>query len=212
MAEFPLGALPFICHIYAMHTGDFLHANQAFSSFLIAIFLPVLICRTVNGSFCIRFVSKSLAMPRNIVTRSDVQAFKVRAAQTEDTTVPQEDKYTDKLIKLIPAEIVSVYLAVYALIKSSAYAQSDKQFLQWCVFLVVLVLTPVYLYRLAGVTRWTQIVFNTLAFVIWVFSFGGPAEGVYVHNFPLPFLVGVFLPVYTLFIPLFYRPATGGGT
>lgn len=211
MAEFLSGALPFVYRISAMHTGDFLHVNQVFSSFLIAIFLPVLICRTIYGSFCIWFVCKSLAMSRNIVTRSDVQTFETRAAQSGDA-VPQEDKYTDKLIKLIPAEIVSVYLAVYALIKSSAYAQSDKQFLQWCVFLVVLALTPVYLYRLAGVTKWTQILFNTLAFVIWVFSFGGPAEGLYVHNFPLPFLVAVFLPVYTLFIPLFYRPATGGAT
>lgn len=152
-------------------------------------------------------------MSRNIVTQADVAAspaFKTLADGTPDPAAApkKEDKYTDKLIKLIPGEIVSVYLAVYAFVKSSSYDPADQQLLQWIVFTAILVLTPVYLYKMAGVTKWTQILFNTIAFVVWVFSFGGPAEGMTVYHFSLQFLVALFLPVYTLFIPLFYKSSS----
>jgi len=153
-------------------------------------------------------------MSRTIVTRADVAAspaFKGLAEAAPDPaagTPPKEDKYTDKLIKLIPGEIISVYLAVYAFVKSSSYADADKQLLQWIVFAAILLLTPVYLYKMAGVSKWTQVLFNTIAFVVWVFSFGGPAEGMTIYHFSLQFLVALFLPVYTLFIPLFYKSSS----
>ncbi|MBL0911740.1 MAG: hypothetical protein IBJ09_05155 [Bacteroidia bacterium] len=158
-------------------------------------------------------------MSRNIVTRADVAAspaFKTLADGTPDPAAApkKEDKYTDKLIKLIPAEIVSVYLGIYTTIKSTSYGADDKQLLQWIVFSLILILTPVYLYKMAGVTKWGQIVCSMFAFVLWAFSFGGPAgdQKVLQHEFTVQFLVSLLLPLYTLIIPMIYGSSSSSTT
>ncbi|MGQ3015148.1 MAG: hypothetical protein ACT6QS_15660, partial [Flavobacteriales bacterium] len=99
-----------------------------------------------------------------------------------------------------------VYLGVYTTIKSTSYAAGDKQLLQWIVFGLLLALTPLYLWKMAGVTKWGQLLCSTIAFVFWAFSFGGPAgeQKVFQHEFTVQFLVSLLLPLYTLIIPMVY--------
>lgn len=137
-------------------------------------------------------------MSRNIISKSQ---FSTLVNQTAN----QEDKYISKIIKLIPAEIVSVYLAVFNIADSNRQQPDGNNGLQWTVFLLILFITPFYLKKIAGITGTKQIIFCTLSFVVWVFSMGGPMKDVLIWGNSMQFLGAVFLPIYTLAIPLVYE-------
>lgn len=131
-------------------------------------------------------------MSRTIISKSEVAAL---------NTTPDPDRYVSMIIKLIPVEIVSVYQAAYHIIDSSKY-EDEKQVLQWVTFVALLLITPFYLKKVAQITSNKQIVFCTISFVVWVFSLGGPFTDI--GAISPQFLGAVFLPVYTLLIPLVY--------
>lgn len=137
-------------------------------------------------------------MSRNIISKSsEIGVLNVDKRN-------EEDAYVSRIIKLIPAEIVSIYIAVFNLIKSSKANPSGSEILQWIVFVLMLVITPFYLKKAAKIRATKQIVFCTLSFVFWVFSLGGPLDGKTIGGFTPQFLGAIFLPIYTLLIPLVY--------
>jgi len=138
-------------------------------------------------------------MSRNIISKSTISALD--AGQT-----PKEDPYVSKIIKLIPADIISVYLAVFNIVKSNNLNPDGNTTLQWIVFGLVLIITPFYLKKVAQINTTKQIILCTVSFVIWVFSMGGPLDGVSIGGFTAQFLGAILLPIYTLFIPLLYTP------
>ncbi|WP_367913190.1 hypothetical protein [Leadbetterella sp. DM7] len=128
-----------------------------------------------------------------------------RTISLNTQSVNQEtDPYTSKIIKLIPADIIGVYLGVFNIIKSSSENQGNNRTLQWIVFGLILLITPFYLKKVAGVISTRQIVFSTISFVVWAFSLGGPLDGEDIGGYTIQFLGALFLPIYTLVIPLFY--------
>jgi hypothetical protein len=110
-------------------------------------------------------------MGRSIVTDSDVKAVQARRALTAGPTDVKPDEYSTRLIKYIPAEVVTIYVFVDGIIKNSS---SSDSLLLWLTFGIILALTPLYLWRVQKVKKWTQIVICTLSFAVWVFSLGGP--------------------------------------
>lgn len=88
-----------------------------------------------------------------------------------------DESYFEKLLRYIPADIVAGYVALNGMI--SAEAQNSAS-LQWIVFGVLLLLTPLYTCYLKttppGVIP--EKVFPCLtaafAFSVWVFAIGGP--------------------------------------
>ena len=137
-------------------------------------------------------------MSRNIITKRAITTLGVK--QT-----PKEDPYVSKIIKLIPADIISVYLAVFNIVKSNNQNADGNSTLQWIVFGLLLAITPFYLKKVAQINTTKQIVFCTISFVVWVFSLGGPLDGVSIGGYTAQFLGAVFLPIYTLLIPLLYN-------
>jgi len=117
---------------------------------------------------------------------------------------PKEDPYFSKVIKLIPADIVSVYLAVFNIIKSNSQNSGRNAALQWIVFGLILIITPFYLKKVAKIVTVKQIILCTVSFVFWVFSLGGPLEGKVIAGYSVQFLAALILPIYSLFIPLVY--------
>lgn len=136
-------------------------------------------------------------MSRSIITK------KLLSTLNEEQK-SKEDPYVSKIIKLIPADIISVYLAVFNIIKSSTQNQGNNINLQWIVFILILLITPFYLKKVAKIETLQQIVFCTLSFVVWVFSLGGPLDGVSIGGYTAQFLGAILLPIYTLLIPLIY--------
>lgn len=122
--------------------------------------------------------------------------------------VNKPDSYQSKLLKLIPSEIIGVYLTIYGIIKSTygnITYNDTSGIIIWVVFGILLLLTPFYLKYVMKVTKFMQIVLTTLGFVIWVLTIGGPFSTFDTNDSKLmPLLGAIILPIYTLFIPFVY--------
>ena len=121
--------------------------------------------------------------------------------------------FANKLVKLIPTEIVGAYM-VLAGILGYAYGASPaaqqipdpelKAILIQVVFFALLVLTPLYLWRIGRVSNLVQLVVTTISYVIWVYTLGGPfvVWGIY-HS-----VIGsVVLVLWSVITPLLVSPS-----
>ncbi len=112
--------------------------------------------------------------------------------------------YSDRLLKLVPAEFVTVYVAV------TQTVQSDLALRQPVLLIVIVVfmcLIPVYLYKIQSVDNHTQVILTTLSFVIWTYTLGDAFEpGTWIKaDLHYPTLASVALLVWTGLMPLFVR-------
>lgn len=110
------------------------------------------------------------------------------------------NRYKDRLLKLVPTEIVAAYLVIEGVIPSDAPGAPLVSLLS---SIVLLVLVPFYLKKSMSVKRTKQIVFTMISFVVWVYSLGGPFAyyGLYIG-----YIGSVILVLWTLLIPFFYKP------
>jgi len=123
--------------------------------------------------------------------------------------VNNTQSYFDKAVKLVPTEIVGAYMVLAGVIGVDATtAPTDKlsKILLQIVFFVLLVLTPLYLWFISKVTNKVQLVVTTLAFVLWIYTLGGPfvVWGIYEAK-----IAAVLLTLWSLIIPLIVRPNSG---
>ena len=109
--------------------------------------------------------------------------------------------YKDRLLKLIPTEIVAAYLVIEGIIPEGDPLAGWVSLLS---ALILLILIPFYLQKIMAVKRTRQVVFTMISFIIWIYSIGGPFEdyGIYVG-----YIGSVLLVLWTLLIPLLYKPA-----
>ncbi len=107
-----------------------------------------------------------------------------------------EDGYRDRLLKLIPAEIVAAYLALQANLMELGDA------VIWVVIAALFVLTFFYLRLLGGVKKPKQLVFSSVSFLIWVYSIAPEPILKDLYNPPL---ASVVLVMWTLLIPFFFK-------
>lgn len=105
------------------------------------------------------------------------------------------DDYFDRLVKYIPAEVVSLYLMGVGLIDSIR----DGEVYLWLLFLICLVGTFFYLQRVLKVYNWKQLLISCVAFVVWAFALGGPFRE---FNWYQQQLGALALGVYTFSIPI----------
>ena len=110
--------------------------------------------------------------------------------------------YKDRLLKLIPTEIVAAYLVIEGMIPEEGPRAAWVSLVS---ALVLLILIPFYLRQTMSVRRTGQVVFTMISFVVWVYSFGGPFAfyGLYVG-----YIGSILLVIWTLLIPLLYKPST----
>jgi hypothetical protein len=108
------------------------------------------------------------------------------------------DNYYSRLVKLIPSEIIALYLALDGI----ASAMKQKEILLWIVFGIAVIGTWFYLGKMANVTRVAQRLLTILAFAIWVYVFGGPFAQLSWYD---PGYGKLLLVVYTFFVPVFFK-------
>jgi len=111
------------------------------------------------------------------------------------------DNYYSRLIKLIPSEIIALYLALDGI----ASAMQQKEILLWVVFGIAVIGAWLYLGRLANVSQLIQRLLTVLAFAIWVYVFGGPFAQLAWYDAGYGKLL---LVVYTFFVPVFFKGET----
>lgn len=89
---------------------------------------------------------------------------------------PDVDSYFDRVVKYIPVEIVSAWVAVKGII--AAAATESKQTVLWVCFGIGVVFTALFMIKQTTVPEKgpakLQTAIATLAFVIWVFALGEP--------------------------------------
>jgi hypothetical protein len=119
-------------------------------------------------------------------------------------SLSDDNPYQDKLLKLIPTEIVGAYMFLSGVVSGSPDAAAatgstldDK--LIMVVFFALLALTPLYLWRVSNVTNIVQIIVTTISFVVWVYTLGGPFSVWQIYN---PLIGSVVLVIWTLAMPL----------
>jgi hypothetical protein len=102
--------------------------------------------------------------------------------------------YQDKIVKLIPTEIVGAYMVLAGIIPASSAKVGTL-----VVSIALLILTPLYLWRISKVTNVVQLVVTTISFAVWVYSLGGPfaAWGIYQS-----YIASIVLILWTLIIPV----------
>ena len=111
--------------------------------------------------------------------------------------IKTDEKYIGRLLKLIPSEIVAAYLAIQGIVP----VESQKLGLL-VLSLVLLVLTPLYLLKVQKVKQVTQVVVSSFAFIVWVYSLGGPFVHFKIYE---PWIASVILLLWTTFIPQFFK-------
>jgi hypothetical protein len=108
------------------------------------------------------------------------------------------DNYYSRLVKLIPSEIIALYLALDGIVST----MPQKKVLLWVVFGISVEGAWIYLSRLANVSNLPQRILTVLGFAVWVYVFGGPFALLpwYDANYGKLLLV-----LYTFFVPLFFK-------
>lgn len=112
------------------------------------------------------------------------------APATAPAAAPAADSYNDRVLKYIPAEVVTLYLSVDALVRS----KQDSPVLSWGLFAFGLLATVLYLRFSAGVTKPLQIAVSAAAFCVWAISIGSPST--YIAGYD-PIYGAIALPIFT---------------
>lgn len=134
-------------------------------------------------------------MTRQVIRSRDTA---VRAAAAPGT----QDEYLDRLLKLIPGETVAAYLFVAGVIQTALKTQPSALGLwMWVVFGVIGIGNFFY-WKRAKVTDPTQYVLLTVAYIVWVFTIGGPFA---TTSWYQPFMGSVVLGLFTFLAPKFYQ-------
>jgi hypothetical protein len=121
--------------------------------------------------------------------------------------------FANKLVKLVPTEIVGAYVVLagmlgYAYAAAPAAQQMPdpelKAILIQVVFFTLLVLTPLYLWRIGRVSNLIQLAVTTISYVIWVYTLGGPFVVWGLYN---SIIGSVALVLWTIATPLLVPPS-----
>jgi len=110
--------------------------------------------------------------------------------------------YLDRLLKMIPAEVVSLYVVGIGFIP----VEKPIVLVIWALLsLVGVVLIRAYGTKDPEATKvidWTHVAISSVAFVIWVYSLGGPFE---VYGLYIPYIGSLLVLAWTFFVPIFYK-------
>ena len=121
----------------------------------------------------------------------------------------EDNSFIKALLKLIPSEIIAVFIFLQGVLP-------DRLIPHLVISLLLVALTPLYLYTAMGVRSGGQLVVSTLSMVIWIYALGqGPVRFLKAPLYE-PWYGSVILAIWTLIPPmLLYRgkaqPQISGG-
>ena len=126
----------------------------------------------------------------------------VTVAYQAEGTAREVDTYFDRVIKYMPADIVSAWVFVTAVL-NSAPDDTPKAVILWIAFACGLLLTALWTLKQTSEPERppavTQTVIATVAFGVWVFALGGPFASL---SFYRPLYGPLLLVFYTLLAAL----------
>jgi hypothetical protein len=84
------------------------------------------------------------------------------------------DHYADRIVKLIPADVVAAWLAAMSAVKAAKNPPSGMTI--WIAFVVACIVAAAWTWRnssLPGQPAVNQTIVSTLAFAVWAYATGG---------------------------------------
>jgi hypothetical protein len=126
----------------------------------------------------------------------------IKSVATHGRTDEELRFYVQRLIKLIPAEVVGLYLCGNGFIPNEYHI---AHILWSCVCLVAVLVVRVW-----GTSdpeygqgpQWLGVLISSLAFVIWLYTIGGPFA---LYGIQIPWLGSLLVLSFTFFVPYFYK-------
>ena len=139
-----------------------------------------------------------------------IQRPDVSRAQTVSRTATGGDNvsfYLDRLLKMIPAEVVSLYIVGAGIVSSGIPLDSQTTYLMVWAVICLIGLFAIRIYGTADAAEnlppdWTHIIISVIAFGIWMYSLGSLSPFAAVAN---PVIGSLLILVWTFFVPIFYR-------
>jgi hypothetical protein len=111
----------------------------------------------------------------------------------------EDNSFIKALLKLIPSEIIAVFIFLQGVLP-------DRLIPHLVVSLLLIALTPLYLYTAMGVRSGGQLAVSTLSMVIWIYALGQVPVRYLEAPLYEPWYGSVILAVWTLIPPmLLYR-------
>src|SRR5260370_42368163 len=110
--------------------------------------------------------------------------------------------YLDRLMKMIPGEVVGLYLVGSGLIPK----EGAVVLVIWSIVCLIAVVS-IKAYGTIDVESnkgpdWAHVAISSVAFVIWVYTLGGPFA---LFNIAVPYIASLLLLAWTFFVPIFYK-------
>jgi hypothetical protein len=141
-----------------------------------------------------------MAAPLRITRPPIVKTALKKKGSTQAKPTPIQS-YMERLVKLIPAEVVGLYLVGQGIIP-----QDEKPALAvWsivCLGLVVLVRSRATGDRANNIApQWVAVGVSAISFVIWVYNMPGPFQ---VYQLVIPYMGSLAVLVWTFIVPFLY--------
>lgn len=140
-----------------------------------------------------RFLSRSIYYRNKIHNQTDLVG-----ESTSDSSSQGFDNYSSRLIKYIPAEVITLQITINAIASSIADILA-REIVGWCVFIVGIVGTYLYLYKIQKVRQNKQLALSVGAYIVWVIAIGGPFQTLGWYNSQI---AAIILCCYTFLIPV----------
>lgn len=118
--------------------------------------------------------------------------------------VPTADDYLTKLLKFVPIEVVGAYLFITGAITSHVKNKGDLAAWLGYSLIGLGVATPLYMWRVLGVVRRSQLLVGVLGFGVYVFAIGGWFGTTPWYQ---PWYSAIALPAYGLLVAMVPVPA-----
>ena len=117
-------------------------------------------------------------------------------------SIEEQNTFLQVLLKLIPSEVIAVFIFIQGVMPHSLAPHL-------VIALLLVCMTPVYLYWAGGVRSRPQLVISTLSLVVWVYAMGvGPFRFVRPPWYE-PWHGSVALALWTLIPPMFLSRGRG---
>ena len=103
--------------------------------------------------------------------------------------------YLDRLLKLIPAEVLSLYVVGIGLVPETETLAA----MAWAIFCLLAV---IFVKAYGTGYDWIHVGISTVAFVLWIYSSGGPFKQLGLHQ---PYIGSLLILGFTFIVPYLYK-------
>jgi len=147
--------------------------------------------------------SEHARMKEDVIQKIKKNDVNDEEAQTVTQGLPQADNYQSRLLKLIPTEVVGVYIFINGLLPEGIDGQKKYLVLQWAILGILFFINPLYLWYVSNVTNKKQLVICTIGFAVWAFSLNSSFMTIGGDKSFTQVLSSITLALYTLIVPMF---------